>query len=68
MLIQELIRVFASANNHSWEHKKLNNIAKALGAKGTDNYPSDAFNLIWVQPPPYDDITETRNENCPGLD
>lgn len=53
---------------NSWAHKQLNNIAEALGAKDVKNYPDDAFNLIWVDPPPYKHITDVLNENCPGLD
>ncbi|CEJ90957.1 hypothetical protein VHEMI06706 [[Torrubiella] hemipterigena] len=50
-----------------WEHKKLNNLAKAIGAKDQGNYPGDHFDIIWVQPSPYKKITD-QYENCPGLD
>ena len=52
----------------SWEHKMLNNLAKALGTKGVDQYPSDHFDLIWVDPSPYKELSEIGHENCPGLD
>ena len=51
---------------HSWEHKKLNNIVKALGGDH-DNYPGDRFDIIWTDEPPYKEITET-SEHCQGLD
>ncbi|UNI22317.1 hypothetical protein JDV02_008216 [Purpureocillium takamizusanense] len=51
-----------------WEHKQLNNIAEALGAKKVDNYPDDAFNIIWTQPAPYNKIVKVSSEDCPGLD
>lgn len=46
----------------------LNNLAKALGTKGVDQYPSDHFDLIWVDPSPYKELSEIGHENCPGLD
>ncbi|KAG9253634.1 uncharacterized protein F5Z01DRAFT_657806 [Emericellopsis atlantica] len=51
-----------------WEHDALNNIAEEIGAHDVKNYPDDSFDLIWTQPPPYKDITDTTSENCPGLD
>ncbi|KAM0429748.1 hypothetical protein ACHAPT_006354 [Fusarium lateritium] len=51
-----------------WEHKRLNNLAKELGADDVDNYPSDRFDIIWTDPPKYKEITEVTSENCPGLD
>ncbi|KAK3939374.1 hypothetical protein QBC46DRAFT_150231 [Diplogelasinospora grovesii] len=62
-----------------WEHGQLAGIAEAIGvkkfAKGTGvkdrdeiKYPGDRFDLIWVVPEPYDEITEVRSEDVPGLD
>ncbi|KAI0395719.1 putative phosphoglycerate mutase family protein [Xylariaceae sp. FL0594] len=51
-----------------WEHKQLNNLAEELGAKDVDNYPDDAYDLIWTQPYDYDEITSVTSEDCPGLD
>jgi hypothetical protein len=28
----------------------------------------DRFDIIWTDPHPYDNITNTSSENCPGLD
>lgn len=52
----------------SWEHDELNNIAEALGADDVDNYPDDAYDIIWTDPYPYSEITSETSENCPGLD
>ena len=27
-----------------------------------------SYNLIWIDPSPYTDITSVTSENCPGLD
>jgi hypothetical protein len=54
-------------NLNSWEHKKLSDLAKALGTKKVDDYPSDHFDLIWTDPPKYKSLT-VSSENCPGLD
>ncbi|RDA88864.1 hypothetical protein CP532_5462 [Ophiocordyceps camponoti-leonardi (nom. inval.)] len=51
-----------------WEHKRIKKIAKELGGRHLDKYPRSAFDLIWVDPYPYDEITEVRSEHCPGLD
>lgn len=58
----------AEPQSASWEHKMLNNIAEALGAKKVDNYPDGNFNLIWTQPAPYTKIVKVSSEACPGLD
>lgn len=50
-----------------WEHKRLNNLAGALGAQDVDNYP-DVFNIVWTDPYPYNNITDKWSENCQGLD
>jgi len=62
-----------------WEHKELGKIAQALGVTkyspnagplghGAIVYPGDHFDLIWVVPYPYDEISEIRSEQVPGLD
>ncbi|KAL7909042.1 hypothetical protein GGI35DRAFT_425183 [Trichoderma velutinum] len=51
-----------------WEHNELTNIVEALGVKKGPEYPDDSFNLIWTDPLPYNKITSTTSENCPGLD
>jgi hypothetical protein len=52
-------------------------IAKAIGVQGYAaatrwtgevKYPGKRFDLIWVIPPPYTEITEVRSEKVPGLD
>jgi len=52
----------------SWEHKRLADIAKALGAKKVTAYPGDSFDLIWTLNAPYKKISSITSENCPGLD
>lgn len=60
-----------------WEHKSLQGIAKAIGIEGYAaqtgwtgevKYPGDRFDLIWVVPPPYTEITVVGSELVPGLD
>jgi|SRR3569833_141715 len=61
-----------------WEHGWLAKIAEQLGVKkyadstgfqGDEvKYPSDRFDLIWVVPSPYTEITEVLSEQVPGLD
>ncbi|KAF4454164.1 hypothetical protein F53441_3299 [Fusarium austroafricanum] len=60
-----------------WEHHSLEGIAKAIGIQGYAAatgwtgevvYPGDRFDLIWVVPAPYTEITEIRSEKVPGLD
>ncbi|KAF5572851.1 phosphoglycerate mutase family [Fusarium pseudoanthophilum] len=60
-----------------WEHKSLEGIAKAIGIQGYAaetgwtgevKYPGDRFDLIWVVPPPYTEITVVGSELVPGLD
>lgn len=46
----------------------MKSIAKALGAKGVDDYPGDRFDLIWTLPYEYKEIVSITSENCPGLD
>ncbi|KLO83300.1 phosphoglycerate mutase family protein [Fusarium fujikuroi] len=52
-------------------------IAKAIGIQGYAaqtgwtgevKYPGDRFDLIWVVPPPYTEITVVGSELVPGLD
>ncbi|KAF4589099.1 putative phosphoglycerate mutase family protein [Ophiocordyceps camponoti-floridani] len=51
-----------------WEHKLIKKIAKELGGRHIDKYPRWAYDEIWVDPYPYDEIAEVRLEHCPGLD
>ncbi|KAI1033019.1 hypothetical protein LB504_006226 [Fusarium proliferatum] len=60
-----------------WEHKSLEGIAKAIGIQGYAaqtgwtgevKYPDNRFDLIWVVPPPYTEITVVGSELVPGLD
>jgi hypothetical protein len=60
-----------------WEHHSLGGIAKAIGIQGYAaatgwtgevKYPGDRFDLIWVVPPPYTEITVVGSEQVPGLD
>jgi hypothetical protein len=55
-----------------WEHHKLSGIAKAIGIKGFAEssgwsgklqYPDSRFDLIWVAPAPYDEITQVLSED-----
>lgn len=56
------------SHHNSWEHKRLRDVAKALGAKRVQKYPKKAFDLIYTLPPKYKEITEITSENCRGLD
>jgi hypothetical protein len=56
-----------------WEHHRLTAIVKALGVKGYSEkcewtgeiaYPKQRFDLIWVVPPPYDEIALVESEDC----
>ncbi|EMT70464.1 hypothetical protein NOF04DRAFT_5791 [Fusarium oxysporum II5] len=60
-----------------WEHHSLEGIAKAIGIQGYAaatgwtgevKYPGDRFDLIWVVPPPYTEITVVGSEQVPDLD
>ncbi|KAL9058444.1 MAG: hypothetical protein Q9162_001739 [Coniocarpon cinnabarinum] len=51
-----------------WEHKRLTDIAEALGDNDAPDYPDDRFDVIWTLPPDYQEITEEASEDCPGLD
>jgi hypothetical protein len=55
-----------------WEHHNLSDIAKAIGIKGFAErsgwsgklqYPDSRFDLIWVAPAPYDEITQVLSED-----
>ncbi|KAJ4150697.1 hypothetical protein LMH87_011434 [Akanthomyces muscarius] len=50
-----------------WEHKALRDLAEELGADNVDDYPSDHFDLIWVDQSPYSKINDIQTENCPGI-
>lgn len=63
------VRQLTDPTAKSWEHKRLADLADALGAAHhVDKYPSDAFDLIWTDEHPYKKITSVASENCPGLD
>ncbi|KAE8342583.1 hypothetical protein BDV24DRAFT_162473 [Aspergillus arachidicola] len=58
-----------------WEHHNLSDIAKALGIKGFAEgsggsgevkYPGSHFDLVWVVPAPYDEITRVLSEDTLG--
>lgn len=60
-----------------WEHNALANIVNAIGVQGYAaatgwsgqvKYPGSMFDLIWVIPPPYTEITGVLSEKVPGLD
>jgi hypothetical protein len=60
-----------------WEHHALANIVTAIGVQGYAaatgwsgevKYPGSMFDLIWVIPPPYTEITGVLSEKVPGLD
>jgi hypothetical protein len=60
-----------------WEHHALAGIAKAIGVQGYAaatgwtgevEYPDSMFDLNWVVPPSYTEITEVRSEKVPVLD
>lgn len=51
-----------------WEHDALSDIVAALGDSNPPSYPDDSYNIIWTDPPNYDDVTAQTNECCPGLD
>ncbi|GFF26190.1 hypothetical protein IFM46972_01680 [Aspergillus udagawae] len=55
-----------------WEHHNLSDIAEAIGIKefaktsgwsGKLEYPDSRFDLIWVAPTPYNEITEVLSED-----
>ncbi|OAR00280.1 hypothetical protein LLEC1_06102 [Akanthomyces lecanii] len=50
-----------------WEHKALKDLAEELGADNVDDYPSDHYDLIWVDQYPYSQINNVQTENCPGI-
>ncbi|KAM3498504.1 hypothetical protein MY10362_008175 [Beauveria mimosiformis] len=50
-----------------WEHKALTDLAEELGADNVKDYPSDHFDLIWVDEYPYSKINDIQTENCPGI-
>lgn len=51
-----------------WEHHALTDIVKKLGDDNAPDYPHDAFNIIWTDPPDYSSIVSETSEDCPGLD
>lgn len=68
--VADLVNNYSGSGNIliCWEHGELTDIVAALGDSNPPEYPDDAFNIIWTDPPSYGDITAMTNENCPGLD
>ncbi|KAI1846252.1 hypothetical protein JX266_007777 [Neoarthrinium moseri] len=68
--VADVVKSYSGSGNIliCWEHKQLNNLAEALGAKDVDGYPDDSFDLIWTDPYDWTKITDITSENCPGLD
>ena len=50
-----------------WEHKRLTDLALALGVHNPPTYPKDRFDIIWTCEEPYRTISESK-QMCPGLD
>jgi hypothetical protein len=50
-----------------WEHKRLTDLALALGVHNPPTYPTDRFDIIWTCEEPYHTILESK-QMCPGLD
>jgi hypothetical protein len=50
-----------------WEHKRLTDLAAALGVRNPPVYPTDRFDVIWTCEEPYHSIAESK-QRCPGLD
>ncbi|CAL5867352.1 uncharacterized protein PFLUO_LOCUS1568 [Penicillium psychrofluorescens] len=51
-----------------WRHGRMREIEMLLGVLELLEYPSNRFDLIWTTPYPYNNITDVRDEECPGLD
>ncbi|KAJ5947168.1 hypothetical protein N7466_000183 [Penicillium verhagenii] len=52
----------------SWRHGNMKKILPLLGVENGAKYPKHRFDIIWTIPYPYDQLTEIKSENCPGLD
>ncbi|KAJ5948576.1 hypothetical protein N7454_001883 [Penicillium verhagenii] len=52
----------------SWRHGNMKKILPLLGVENGVKYPRHRFDIIWTIPYPYDQLTEIKSENCPGLD
>ena len=50
-----------------WEHKRLTDIAAALGVHSPPRYPTKRFDVIWTCEEPYHTISESK-QMCPDLD
>ena len=50
-----------------WEHKRLSDIAAALGVPHPPRYPTERFDVIWTCEAPFHAIVESK-QMCPGLD
>ncbi|KAF2439593.1 hypothetical protein P171DRAFT_396964 [Karstenula rhodostoma CBS 690.94] len=70
--VEDVVKGYTGAGNIliCWEHDALSDIVDELGKDDNPpSYPDDAFNIIWIDPYPYDDgVTAQESENCPGLD
>lgn len=49
-----------------WKHSMLHKIAHELGAKKTDKYPDDRYDIMWTLH--HNRLIEKESEHCPGLD
>ncbi|POR33543.1 L-serine dehydratase [Tolypocladium paradoxum] len=58
--VKDVVEGYSGSGNIliCWEHKRLKHLAKALGAKGVEKYPSGHFDIIWTDPPPYKKIVD----------
>ncbi|XWW98525.1 hypothetical protein V2A60_006525 [Cordyceps javanica] len=67
--VKKVVKNYSGSGNIliCWEHKALRDLAEELGADNVDDYPSDHFDLIWVDQPPYSKINDIQSENCPGI-
>ncbi|KAE8352464.1 hypothetical protein BDV28DRAFT_135134 [Aspergillus coremiiformis] len=52
----------------AWRHGKMKKLVRALGYDDPPRYPDNRFDLVWTIPFPYNNITDIRSEECPGLD
>jgi hypothetical protein len=50
-----------------WEHRRLTDLAAALGVHDPPLYPAGSFDIIWTCEEPYHTISESK-QLCPGVD
>ncbi|OAA70570.1 hypothetical protein ISF_02544 [Cordyceps fumosorosea ARSEF 2679] len=67
--VKKVVKNYTGSGNIliCWEHKALTDIVEKLGDDNAPDYPSDHFDLIWVDQPPYNQINNVLTENCPGI-